>query len=563
MPATATQRFLVALTAPPPSGGLGMGFVLSLSFALGYSILGYIQFYHWQLAAGLLFSALWLAHRRWWPWLFVATIVARIAYGWVAHDLRGSMGPVFGHWVDPLQFFLGNIPEPFLAAAGVFALRRWNVVPGSIVDMRSIVRLHIAAVLSALAIVAKDVGYVLNDGSIADVTRSVIHDVVAIGGPDSWELLLRFAIKNFMGVFVGVLLVAPFAMWLASPLARVRSGEILRDGWRVAVPAALLFVLLGVLARSAPLAELLRLLLLVVVVVAAMRGGWRGAALATFAVSVAVAVDDHLGIGTTNPIQLQLFVAIAGAMGLMFGATIDDLCRQQQRLDEAQSRARTLAEALASAAGRNLQAEERERRRLATELHDEFGQNLTALQTHLKLAQHDFIAHGRPQLADVLLELTRTMRRNIAGVLEALRPAALDEIGLFAAIDRGLVRGMVEDAGLGFETRIEGDARLLDTLDETHRIAAYRLAQEAVTNIVRHARATRCDLRLRINRRHGQLWLFLDIRDDGIGAPGYLRPGHGLTGMRDRATALEGNLHLRDLRPGMRVHALLRQGLAQ
>ena len=563
MPVPTTKRLLDVLTAPSTGDGAGFGLGLSLAYFAAHVALGYVQFYHWQVVTGLLFSLLWLGHRRWWPWLFATTILARVCGGLIAFDLSGITGPVFGHWADPVQFFLGNVPEPFLVASGVVALRRWGVHPGATIDARAIVRLHLAAVLSALAVTGKDVCYVINDGFIADVTRSVIRDPVAIGGAGSWELPLRFAIKNFMGGFVGILLLAPLAMWLALPSDRSESKGILRGSLVVALPAALLFVLLATQIHNAPLAELLRRLLLIVVAVAAIRNGWRGAALAMLAVSIAVAIDDHLGLHADNPILLQLFIAICGAMGLMFGATVDDLRHQQARLDEAQSRASSLADALANAASRNLQAEERERRRLAAELHDEFGQNLTALQTHLKLAQHDFDGNGRPQAADVLLELTRAMRRNIAGVLESLRPAALDEIGLFAAIDRGAVRNLAEDAGLGFDTRIEGDARLLDTLDDTRRIAAYRLVQEAVTNVVRHARAVHCGVRLRINQRSGQLWLFVDVRDDGVGAPGYLRPGHGLTGMRDRATALDGRLHLRELRPGLRVHVLLRQQLAQ
>lgn len=101
--------------------------------------------------------------------------------------------------------------------------------------------------------------------------------------------------------------------------------------------------------------------------------------------------------------------------------------------------------------------------------------------------------------------------------------------------------------------------RLLSLLGEAHAIAAYRLAQEAVTNVVRHAHATSCRVRMRAEQRNGKLWLFLDVRDDGIGSTAFLRPGNGLTTMHDRVLALGGRLHLQDLGPGLRLHALLRQ----
>ena len=83
--------------------------------------------------------------------------------------------------------------------------------------------------------------------------------------------------------------------------------------------------------------------------------------------------------------------------------------------------------------------------------------------------------------------------------------------------------------------------------------------QEATTNTVRHARASHCSVRLRVNRRHGQLYLVIDMRDDGIGLAGAPRFGNGLQGMHDRIQALNGSLELRNLQPGLRVHALLRQ----
>src|SRR5690606_16721860 len=135
--------------------------------------------------------------------------------------------------------------------------------------------------------------------------------------------------------------------------------------------------------------------------------------------------------------------------------------------------------------------------RLARELHDEFGQNLAALQTHLKLASPHLASAGRPGMADLLLELTRAMQRNIGRVLADLRPAGLEQLGLFSAVDRGSVRRLAQDAGLQMDVRLEGDARLLGQLDGTHATAIYRMAQEAVTNIVRHADARHCQLTLR------------------------------------------------------------------
>lgn len=536
---------------------------IALLFAAIYPLLGYIQFYHWLITDGLLFALLWVGPQRRWPWLFAATVLGRLLNGVVSNDLvMHGHGAVLGYWKDWTAFVLGACLEPFLVAPGVLALQRWGVVPGALVDARAVARLHLAAAFSAVAVVTKDVLYVINDGFIADVTLYVIHDAVPLGGPGSWELVLRFAIKNFMGCFVGILLIAPVTFWAASPDERVGSAQVLRDTQRLVLPVALLFLLLGTVVRSAPLAEVLRLLLLAVIAIAAVRDGWRGAALAVLSVSIAVAIDDYAGQTATNPIQLQMFIAISGAMGLMFGAAIDEMRRQRRQLDEAQTRTLALAGELANAAAGNLRAEERERHRIAGELHDEFGQNLTALQAYMQVFREDLHRAGKSGAADHLLDIVRAMRHNISGVLERLRPMALDELGLFGAIDRGAPRRLAQGAGLDLDVSIEGDARLLTLLDDARRTAAYRLVQESVTNIVRHAHAVYARVRLRIERRGGALWLFMEVRDDGIGGAAHLRQGHGLTTMQGRVTALGGRLYLSDLHPGLRVHALLRQPLS-
>lgn len=483
MDSQSSLRAQLFAESPPGGNPWPAGMLLAVAFTTAYFAMGYVQFYHWNIANGLLFAVLWVLPRRWWALICAATILARIASGVTIYTLTGINGPFLGFWSGPIQFALGNMLEPFLALSGVSLLRAWHTTPSATATGPAIARLHAAAMLSALALVGKDLLYVLDDGIIADVRRAVIHDPVPIGAPGSWPLLATFAIKNALGNFIGIMLVAPLAWWIATPRHRAGSSAILRAGAYWLLPVVTAYLALTLAAPGSQLAELLRLLLLAAVTAFAALHGWRGAALAVLAASLAIAIEDHAGTSALNPVWMQLFIAIAGAMALMFGATVDDLRHQGQVLAAANATTARLASELCVAAARNLQAEERERRRLAGELHDEFGQTLTAMQTHLKIAQPEFMALARPDIADTLLELTRTMRQNIAGVLESLRPAALDELGLYGAIDRGSLRHLAEDAGLAFHVQLDGDARLLALLDDTHRIAAYRAIQTSVTKV--------------------------------------------------------------------------------
>ncbi|MBP6597099.1 MAG: hypothetical protein KA196_06265 [Arenimonas sp.] len=527
-------------------------------FILLHLVLARAGFFHWLIVDGAVFTAMWCLPPRRWPWLFAATILARIIAGVLIGAATGARLDFLGFWSGPAPFVLGNIAEPFLIAAGVLYLRHVSLSPGDPVTPERMAQLHLGALIAALAVAAKDLAYVASEGMVGDVRSGRVVDMVAIGDTGSFDLLATFALKNVMGCFIGIMLLAPFALWLASPEHRSGSRRILRAALQWLLPAMAVYLMLSLQLPGSLLSELLRLLLLSTVVFFAMQHGWRGATLAVLAASMAVAIEDHFGIHASNPIRLQLYLSISGAMGLLFGASMDNLRRQAMELRLALDYGSQLAIELSSAAERTLQAEERERRRLAAELHDEFGQNLTALQTRLKLAEPGLAAAGHQTLTDGLFEIARTMRQNIRHVLEALRPAALDEIGLYAAIERGSVRHLAEDAGLAFETRIEGDARLLAQLGDAQRIAAYRLVQESVTNTVRHAHATQCSVRLRITRRNGELFLFIDVRDNGIGGARQTRPGNGLSLMRDRVLALGGRLHLQELQAGMRVHALLR-----
>ncbi|MBY4598970.1 hypothetical protein K3217_25985 [bacterium BD-1] len=545
--------------ATTPARALAIGAGLALSVALLLMPLSFVQRYQWNLATGLVFVLAWCLPTRWWPWLAGGTIASRIAMGVVIGERSGYHGGFLAYWADPLQFVLGNVAEPFLVMTGAFLLQGWQVHPGVRVGMRTEGKVHLAALVSSLAVTLKDLVYVLNEGFVADVKLAVVVGPHPLRGEGAWALLGEFGTMHVLGNMIGILLLTPLVLWLFAPRPLSPSARVL--GWALALmaPAMALFVVLSLQFPTSEFAELLRRLLVAVIAAFTMWHGWRGAVVSMQMLTAAVALEVWLGLPMLTPILLQTYLVVTGTMMLLFGGSVDDYRQQAADLLHARRRELRLLAELQDAALRNLQLEEAERRRLARELHDEFGQNLAALQTHLKLAAPHLAGSGRPGMSDLLLELTRTMQRNISRVLGDLRPAGLEQLGLFGELDRGSIRRLVDDAGLALDVRLEGDARLLAELDATHSTAIYRMAQESMTNIVRHAGATRCLLRIRINRRNGALWVFLDIRDDGNGRLERLSPGNGLTGMRDRVLALNGALHLRQLSPGLRLHLLVRQ----
>ncbi|WP_062352869.1 sensor histidine kinase [Herbidospora yilanensis] len=183
---------------------------------------------------------------------------------------------------------------------------------------------------------------------------------------------------------------------------------------------------------------------------------------------------------------------------------------------------------------RILAAREEERRRLRRDLHDGLGQTLGAMAMTLNMARLNI--KGSPATADHLLRDLRSGMDAVAGdireLVYGLRPPALDDLGLVEAI-RTLAADTLDS---GTATHVSADGAM-DDLPAAVEVAAYRIAQEALTNVRRHAHAKRVTITLAL--RDGLLTV--RIADDGIGLPEVRRAGVGTSSMRERAAELGGS----------------------
>ncbi|MBS1878493.1 MAG: sensor histidine kinase [Actinobacteria bacterium] len=180
-----------------------------------------------------------------------------------------------------------------------------------------------------------------------------------------------------------------------------------------------------------------------------------------------------------------------------------------------------------------LLAQERERLRIARALHDEAGQTLTAVALEIEREAADG-GGDSAQMAALAEQLHGTLAE-IRRISRELRPEALDDLGLVNA----LIALCSRVARQG-DIRVERDlSRQLPALSEEVELVVYRIAQEALTNVLRHSGASRCLVRL---REDGGV-LVLEVADDGVGIPAQ-RGGEtiGIEGMRERALLIEGRL---------------------
>lgn len=222
---------------------------------------------------------------------------------------------------------------------------------------------------------------------------------------------------------------------------------------------------------------------------------------------------------------------------------LNERMKIERRLSTALAENRALAQ-------QTVRLQESERKRLARELHDELGQYLNAIKLDAVAIRDDAqLSPGATRDAAVaIVHGVDHVYAVVASMIRRLRPVGLDDLGLAAAIEQCVEYWRTRLPGTRFTLRVTGS---LAGLGELTDLTVYRLVQEGLTNVSRHARATAVDISIerRSDAEEGEM-LMLAIVDNGAGAqtdgPGH---GFGLVGMRERVQALGGRFAI-DTAPG-------------
>lgn len=235
-----------------------------------------------------------------------------------------------------------------------------------------------------------------------------------------------------------------------------------------------------------------------------------------------------LGSGVLYGVFADVLFIVVAAAGTMFLVLSEGKAALEARNAQLEDLTRLL-----------LRAQEEERRRLARDLHDEAGQLLTALKIELDL-------EGRTG-SGALVGRALNQIRNVS---QLLRPPELDDLGLLPAL-----RSLVDDFGKRSRIAARLSAPPPDALSGCPgelEVALYRVVQEALTNVARHAGARSVEVSLRADDGVVRL----SVADDGAGAPGEPTPHLGLLGIRERVAALAGTLEITTARgAGFRLDA--------
>jgi two-component system, NarL family, sensor histidine kinase UhpB len=201
------------------------------------------------------------------------------------------------------------------------------------------------------------------------------------------------------------------------------------------------------------------------------------------------------------------------------------------------------------ATGRVLAAQESERLRIAQELHDQVGQELTAALLLLSRLQ----TRAPDELEPAVLDVQNSIRASLEDVRRIaieLRPEALEDLGLESAL-AVLCDRFAQQSGLDVACQIDHP---LPALSPQTELVIYRVAQEALTNVVRHSGSDWAELSLQPDERQ----VVLTVRDRGQGLRNGHVPGSGMRGMRERAALVGAGLEISDASPGPGAEVRLR-----
>ncbi|MFK3737128.1 CHASE3 domain-containing protein [Massilia sp. TN1-12] len=247
-----------------------------------------------------------------------------------------------------------------------------------------------------------------------------------------------------------------------------------------------------------------------------------------------------LGLGI-NFAALFVLVLFYNLIRRSFGARLHAEHALQQTNDHLEALVAERTEQLSVLSRHLISVSEEEKARLARELHDEMGANLTAIGMHLA-SVGDHLKDSHPEQAAMLAHARGTLVQTVElkrRIIEGLRPSLLDNMGLQAALE-----SYCED--FGRVTGIDCEALIEGTVDDAgpmQAIALFRITQESLNNVAKYAKAKHVVVHL---AREGEAYV-LEVSDDGVGIPpdAMRRPkSHGLLGMRERAALLGGSLRV-------------------
>lgn len=348
--------------------------------------------------------------------------------------------------------------------------------------------------------------------------------------------LLQYQLNMCLGDITGSLLIAPFIMLVHSLKLPLKRPALLKVTNLTLTLAIVIFVLVFAYLLRPDTYPLLRLASLLPIIWFSYRFGIVGAITSATLINALIIVEAIITDKASNTYISQLFILANAITSMVLGAAITELKRKNVELKKINRALTKQLDQNSRLAAKMVTVQENERKHLSQELHDELGQNLTALKTDLAILSH--ISNEKTQtFVTTLKNNANAMYDSVYQLMHYLRPRELDELGLKKAVVQGRLKSLLNQANISYEVGFT----LEQALSKEHEIAVYRICQEAVTNCIKHSNANS----LTINIKSSEHFSELEIRDNGDSVKLTDNTGHyGLAFMQERSMALGGSFEV-------------------
>jgi two-component system sensor histidine kinase UhpB len=441
---------------------------------------------------------------------------------WRACILAACAGTVLSLLLVPMSALprlLASVGEFAMVAMVAWLLERWRGERAALEDYRDLTLFMLLACV--LLPLCGAWWYALASGGLPASMSPVAMREVALSSSVSYLLLVPVLVN----------------------VARIVDAPERRHGWhwRTVTMALLLFGLLVVLWtvnwQDGVVTPLLTLAPIPLLVWTLIVFGPAGASIGMLVVAL---LGIQLGVQGIGPFSFwdaprnlltgQAWTLCTGFALLFLGALSDQKLSNRLKLQRAYQR-------LGEVTGRMLVVQEEERTRIARDLHDDVNQSLAAISIRLSTLRNQIPAAERPSVVELQDQLL-AVSNDIRSISHELHPSILRFTGLASALDAFCIKRNARGR-LRLRCSIEDPPRLADDQE----LSLFRIVQEALNNVDKHARASVADVLVCVRGQH----LLLRVDDDGVGMPtgrGTRAPGLGLISMEERARLLGGTLQV-------------------
>ena len=285
--------------------------------------------------------------------------------------------------------------------------------------------------------------------------------------------------------------------------------------------------------------SLLLVFILLPNVIMAYQFGWQGGVLSAVIGSLLLTITRHATGAFAEVQELELFLSTQALLGIGLGIAVSRQQQLDQHIKRYQAQLESELDVRLRLAEQLVQTEEKIRKDIARELHDEIGQNITAIKIQAMIVAKTAAAEQTKQAAQSITQLSDRIHQTTQQLLRQLRPPAPSEMSLRRALSHLVQEFQFEQQGINCQFNFLLKQNTIK--DETLRLTLYRLLQELLNNISKHAYAKH----VIINLSNTETEVTLSVSDDGIGISEQHSSGFGLRGIGERVTALNGHWEIK------------------